>query len=191
MQRKWVIGLGNPGKKYESTRHNVGFRVLERLAKGLDVKIDKEKHQSLYVRTEVQGVQLTLIMPQTFMNLSGEAAAAWKRRDGLEPETELLVLYDDMDLPLGKLRFRLKGTAGSHNGMASLVELLGGTAFQRLRLGIGKPEDPALWADYVTQKFTPDEKPVLEDMLARAAQKTLAWVASESTGEKLVSEMNR
>ncbi len=189
MQKKWIIGLGNPGKKYETTRHNAGFMAVSRLAADLGFPLDREKRQSLYGQGVVDGVQLTLILPQTFMNLSGASAAEW-RRDGLEPGSDLLVLYDDMDLPLGKLRFRTKGSAGSHNGMASLIEHLGGGEFHRLRLGIGKPEDPALWADYVTQKFHPAERPTVKDMLERAARGARQWIRS-APNETLMAELNR
>ena len=123
------------------------------------------------------------------MNLSGEALEAWKRREGMEPEKDLLVIYDDMDLGLGKLRIRAEGSAGSHNGMASILERLGTPQFARLRLGIGKPADPEAWADYVTQKFGPDEKAPLEAMLERAAKGAKAWLTHESF-QKLMAEVN-
>src|SRR6266704_475590 len=125
MQKKWIVGLGNPGKKYEQTRHNAGFLAVKRLAADLGWSLDKEKHQSVYARGQVDGVQLTLILPQTFMNLSGEAVAGWKSKEGLDPENDLLVIFDDMDLALGKLRIRAEGSAGSHNGMGSMIERLG------------------------------------------------------------------
>lgn len=189
MPKKWIVGLGNPGKKYERTRHNAGFMALERLAKLLGAEIVNEKHDSLYARATVEGNQVALILPQTFMNDSGVPLAEWQRRDGLDPENGLLVVYDDMDLPFGRLRIRASGSGGSHNGMASIIERLGTSNFNRLRVGIGKPEDPALWADYVLKKFTPEEKENLEAVLDRAALAAKDWITHESF-EKLMGKVN-
>lgn len=189
MQKKWIVGLGNPGKKYEQTRHNAGFLVVKRLAADLGWSLSKEKHQSLYARGQVNSIQLTLILPQTFMNLSGDAVAAWKSREGMDPANDLLVIFDDMDLDLGKLRIRAEGSGGSHNGMASLIERLGTKRFNRLRLGIGKPANPEDWADYVTQKFTSAEKVPLQSMLERAVKGARSWLTHTSF-EKLMAEVN-
>ncbi len=189
MQKRWIAGLGNPGKQYERTRHNAGFLTLAKLAHMLGVDISKAKHQSLYARADVDAFQVTLILPQTFMNLSGDSLAEWKRREGLNPSGDLLVVYDDMDLPLGKLRLRKEGSGGSHNGMASLIERLATQDFHRLRLGVGKPANPEDWADFVTQPFKPDERPVAEAMFERAAQAAKAWITHDSF-ERLMSATN-
>jgi PTH1 family peptidyl-tRNA hydrolase len=189
MTKKWIVGLGNPGKKYERTRHNAGFMVLQGLADSLGMSLDTEKHGSLYARKHVDGFDVALILPQTFMNDSGEALAQWQRRDGLDPEKGLLVVYDDMDLPLGKLRSRAKGSAGSHNGMASVIDRLGSPDFNRLRIGIGKPEDPSEWPDYVLKKFGPLEKESLKQALERAGQAARDWVSHDSF-ERLMGKYN-
>ena len=189
MPKKWIVGLGNPGKKYERTRHNAGFMAVKQLAALWEVSLDKEKHQAIYGRCRRGGIQVSLILPQTFMNLSGDCLLEWKSREGMELGDDLLVIYDDMDLALGKLRIRAEGSGGSHNGMASIIERLGTKEFSRLRLGIGKPEDPREWADYVTAKFSPAEKTPLESMLRRAVQGASAWLTHESF-EKLMAEVN-
>jgi PTH1 family peptidyl-tRNA hydrolase len=190
MQKKWIVGLGNPGKKYEQTRHNAGFLAVKRFADDLGWSLNKEKHQSLYAKGQVDSTQLTLILPQTFMNLSGDAVAAWKGREGLDPASDLLVIFDDMDLSFGKLRIRAEGSGGSHNGMASLIERLGTKQFNRLRLGIGKPENPEAWADYVTQKFSAAERGApLQSMLERAVKGARSWL-THSSFEKLMAEVN-
>ena len=189
MQKKWIVGLGNPGKKYEQTRHNAGFLAVTRLAEDLRLSLTKEKHQSLYARGQVDGTQVTLILPQTFMNLSGDSVSAWKSREGLDPEKDLLVIFDDMDLAFGKLRIRAEGSGGAHNGMASLIERLGTKRFNRLRIGIGKPENPEDWADYVTKKFNPAEKEALPVILDRAVKAAKSWL-NHTSFEKLMAEVN-
>lgn len=189
MPKKWIVGLGNPGKKYERTRHNAGIMAVERLARALNMAIDKSKHDSLFGRTKVEGNSVALILPQTFMNDSGESLLKWQHKDGLDPENGLLVIVDDMDLPLGKLRMRASGSGGSHNGMNSIIEKLGTPKFNRLRIGIGKPENPADWPDYVLKKFNPDEKAGLDTVLDRAADAALAWITHESF-ERLMGTTN-
>jgi PTH1 family peptidyl-tRNA hydrolase len=188
MTKKWIVGLGNPGKKYERTRHNAGFMAVERLARLLKAELAQSKHDSLYARAKVGDISVALILPQTFMNDSGASLAQWKRKDGLDVAS-LLVIYDDMDLPFGKLRLRPSGSGGSHNGMASIIEQLGSPAFNRLRLGVGKPADPAEWADYVLKKFAPDEKEGLESMLGRAAEAARDWISHDSF-ERLMGRTN-
>lgn len=189
MEKRWIAGLGNPGKKYERTRHNAGFMALHQLAGLLGVEFGREKHLSLYARAEHEGVQTTLILPQTFMNLSGDCLAEWRRKEGMDPATQLLVVYDDMDLRLGRLRFRKSGSGGSHNGMASLIERLGTQDFCRLRLGVGKPEDPALWADFVTQNFDAREREAALGMCARAAEAARDWI-NHTSFERLMGKYN-
>jgi PTH1 family peptidyl-tRNA hydrolase len=168
MERRYFCGLGNPGPAYARTRHNVGWWVLDALAKAWHLAEEGEKHKSLYRRGTVEGVKVTLIWPQTFMNLSGTSLAEWKRREGLDPAKELLVLYDDMDLAPGRARLRPSGSGGSHNGMSDVVERLGTKEIPRLRLGVGRPQDPALWADYVLAGIPPAEKELLDAAVAKA-----------------------
>jgi PTH1 family peptidyl-tRNA hydrolase len=176
MVKKYLCGLGNPGAKYARTRHNVGWWVLDELQRKLNLPESGEKHDALFKRGLVDGVQLTLIYPQTFMNDSGLCLAQWKQRAGMDPSTDLIVLFDDMDLAPGRVRLRPKGSGGSHNGMSDVVERLGTRDIPRLRLGVGRPEDPALWADYVLSSIPPDEKKLLESAVVKAAEACLAWL---------------
>jgi PTH1 family peptidyl-tRNA hydrolase len=189
MQRRYFCGLGNPGDKYARTRHNVGWWVLDALARRWRLDEAGDKHKSLYRRGVVEGVKVTLIWPQTFMNLSGTSLAEWKRREGLEPSAELLVIYDDMDLAPGRLRLRPAGSGGSHNGMSDVVERLGSQAVPRLRLGIGRPQDPAAWADFVLAGIPPDERALLASAVERAELACQAWL-KEPDLNKLMNRVN-
>jgi PTH1 family peptidyl-tRNA hydrolase len=189
MQRRYIVGLGNPGPQYARTRHNVGWWVLDALARSWDLPEAGEKHKSLYRRGVVDGVKATLVWPQTFMNLSGTSLAEWKRREGLEPSTELLVVFDDMDLAPGRLRLRPGGSGGSHNGMNDVIERLGTPAIPRLRLGVGRPTDPAAWADYVLAGIPPAEKTLLESAVDKAAQACRGFL-TEPDLPKLMNRTN-
>ncbi len=160
-----IVGLGNPGRQYEETRHNVGFMVLDRLAAAAGVPFQSvPKWQSHLVKLPGSGT--LLLKPQTFMNLSGRSIQQvlsfhkW-------PASEMLVIYDDVALSLGTLRFREKGSAGGHNGIKSILQHLGSDEFPRLKLGIGGSQ-PGEMVGHVLGKFSPDEKPLLENMLATA-----------------------
>jgi PTH1 family peptidyl-tRNA hydrolase len=176
VSKKIIVGLGNPGLGYRNTRHNAGFMALDLLADRLSVDWKGPKRSCAYGSGKTEGQDFILLKPQTFMNRSGEAVRDWLRKEGLDPAQNLLVVCDDMDLGLGRLRLRASGSAGSHNGLASLAENLGGGDFTRLRLGIGKPSEPSVWADYVLQKFPPEEKILLEPVLERAAETCLQWL---------------
>jgi PTH1 family peptidyl-tRNA hydrolase len=189
MQKRYLCGLGNPGAKYAKTRHNVGWWVLDELAKRLSLPESGDKHESLFKRGVVDGAKLTLIYPQTFMNASGQCLAEWKRREGLDPAKDLLVLFDDMDLAPGRVRLRPSGSGGSHNGMSDVVERLGTPSVPRLRLGVGRPQDPAEWADYVLSSIPPDEKKLLEQAVQKAADGCLLWL-KEPDFPKLMSRVN-
>jgi PTH1 family peptidyl-tRNA hydrolase len=160
-----VVGLGNPGRHYEETRHNAGFMVLDRLAAGAGVAFEsKPKWQSHVAKLPGSGV--LLVKPQCFMNLSGRPV---RQIAGFHKWTaeNILVVYDDVALPLGKLRFREKGSAGGHNGIKSLIEHLGGDAFPRLKFGIGASE-PGNMTGHVLGTFRTEERDLLENTLARA-----------------------
>ena len=166
-----VIGLGNPGPKYAGTRHNVGFMALERLAAGAGGGFrNQARLQGLLAEIGSGEQRLRLLMPQTFMNESGRAIRAALDWFGLQPQ-ELLVVVDDMDLPLGKLRLRAGGSAGGHNGLRSTISHLGTQEFPRLRIGIGAPADnpverKARTIGHVLGRFSPDEQPLLEQVLS-------------------------
>ena len=164
-----IVGLGNPGDKYAHTRHNVGFDVLDCLAKKQQVTITREKEQALIGQCFIGGKKVILCKPQTFMNLSGEAVSRLCRFFDIEPE-HLMVIYDDVDLPQGAIRIRKSGSAGTHNGMRNIVQLLGYDNFPRLRVGIGEKRDGYELADWVLGHYiTPEEKAAAEQAFETAA----------------------
>ena len=166
MQFPLIIGLGNPGRQYEETRHNVGFMVLDRLALLAGVPFTSVPKWQSHVAKLPDGT--LLLKPQTFMNLSGQAIAKVARFHKWEPAS-VLVVYDDVALPLNTLRFREKGSAGGHNGIKSMIQHLGTDGFPRLKLGIGGPR-PGEMTGHVLGKFAPDEREPLENMLATAVE---------------------
>ncbi len=162
-----IVGLGNPGRQYEGTRHNVGFMLLDRLAAmGGATFQSTPKWQSHLAKLPGSGT--ILLKPQTFMNLSGRAIQQILSFHKWTPE-QMLVIYDDVALPLGTLRFREKGSAGGHNGIKSILQHLGNDAFPRLKIGIGGSQ-PGEMVGHVLGKFSPDERPVLENTLATALE---------------------
>ncbi len=167
-----IAGLGNPGATYTDTRHNVGFMVLDRLARHYNAPWKAEKK---YKGELAAGPGLLLVKPQTFMNLSGECVGALMRFFKFTPE-QVLVVYDDISFPCGTMRLRAGGSAGGHNGMKSLIAHLGSDRFPRLRVGIGVPGQKDM-VGHVLGKFSPEEKPLLEDALARAEQAVLTLLA--------------
>ncbi len=176
MDVRWlVVGLGNPGPQYAETRHNVGARCVARLARGHGIDLRARRLYSLG-EGEVAGVPVALARPRLFMNESGRAVALLLQHLGLEPP-QLLVVCDDLDLPLGRLRLRPGGGHGGHNGLRSIIEAIGTTAFPRLRIGIGRPTcegqpvtDPEVVAAYVLAVPPPHERALLEEAVGRACQ---------------------
>ncbi|MDQ7820504.1 MAG: aminoacyl-tRNA hydrolase [Armatimonadota bacterium] len=164
-----VVGLGNPGRRYRGTRHNVGWEVLDRLARRLGVGVDREEGWALVGMGRVGRRRVLLAKPQTFVNLSGTAVDDLRRRHRIRPE-EILVILDDLDLPLGRLRVRPRGSHGGHRGLRSILEALGTEDVPRLRIGIGRPPAGVDPADFVLTPFTPEERAVLEPVLERAAE---------------------
>jgi len=165
---KLIVGLGNPGKKYERTRHNLGFMVLDRLADKGGIKIDKSKAEALIGEWKRAGESVLLVKPQTYMNLSGQALATLFRYHPVEAD-DVIVVHDDLDLPFGRLRIRQQGSAGGNRGMLSVLQALGDGPFVRLRIGIGRPPPDVDPADFVLRRFAPEEKGQLPEIVARAA----------------------
>ena len=164
-----IAGLGNPGSKYEKTRHNMGFRVIDLLAEKYHIDMNMKKHKAVCGTGVIEGVKVLLVKPQTFMNLSGESIREAVDFYKVDPETEFLVIYDDISLAPGHLRIRKKGSAGGHNGMKSIIKHLGGDTFPRIRVGIGGEKHPGQdLADYVLGHFKDDEKELLSDALDKA-----------------------
>ena len=165
---KLIVGLGNPGKKYERTRHNLGFMVLDRLAEKHGVAVVREKDQALVGEWSRGGEKILLVKPQTFMNKSGEALAALFNYHPVAHE-DVVVIHDDLDLPFGRIRIRERGRAAGHRGMISVLDAMGEGAFCRLRIGIGRPSPGVEPVDFVLQKFTPEEAAALGAIVERAA----------------------
>ena len=165
-----IAGLGNPSLRYDGTRHNVGFDVIDMLAKKYRIRVRDKKHKALCGSGMIEGQKVLLVKPQTFMNLSGESIGEVVDYYRTDPEEELLVIYDDIALDPGRLRIRKKGSAGGHNGMRNIILHLGTQVFQRIRIGVGaKPEGYDL-ADYVLSRFPEEEEKNMQEAYERAAQ---------------------
>lgn len=174
---KLIVGLGNPGKKYERTRHNVGFEVLSTLAEAYaDVgETGKDKFEGRLVEAVIAGQRAMLLWPLTLMNRSGQSVAA-AMKFYQTPLAELLVICDDFNLSLGALRFRRQGSAGGQRGLQDIIQRLGSDDFNRLRIGIGQV--PTAWdaADFVLSRFARDERPLVDEAIVRAAEGVKCWV---------------
>lgn len=165
---KLVVGLGNPGKEYEKTRHNVGFMVLDKVAEKLKVYDFKEKFSGLLGEANYKGEKVLLLKPQTYMNLSGKSIVQVINFYKLNVEEDLIVVYDDMALPLGKLRMREKGSAGGHNGIKSIISHLG-DKFLRIKFGIGQSKDKDKIVDFVIGRFSKEEEEEISKVLIHAS----------------------
>ena len=181
-----IVGLGNPGKKYENTRHNMGFIAVDLLAEKYGIKVDKIKFKALVGEGRIAGQKVLLVKPQTYMNLSGQSVMEVMNfyQEDIE---NLIVIYDDIDIPTGTIRLRKKGSAGTHNGMRNIVYLLQEDGFPRIRVGIGSESKVDL-IHYVTSGVTKKEKDLLEDALTRAADAAACIV--EKGIEKAMNEYN-
>lgn len=135
-----LVGLGNPGKEYEFTRHNMGFNVIDKITEDCGIKVSQSKFKGMYTKSKIEGKEVLILKPQTYMNLSGESVVAFKNFYKIENEN-IIVIYDDMDLEEGTIRIRKKGSSGTHNGMKSVINCLGTEEFTRIRVGIGKPKE--------------------------------------------------
>lgn len=169
-----IAGLGNPGRKYENTRHNMGFLTIDKIAEELGIKVDKIKFKALVGEVNFSGQKVMLVKPQTYMNLSGQSVREIMNFYKL-PIENLTVIYDDIDIPTGSVRIRKSGSAGTHNGMRDIIYNLADSGFPRIRIGIGSDRRGDL-ADYVTGGFTKEEVPLLEDAVTRAAAAALSIV---------------
>lgn len=166
---KLIVGLGNPGKKYEGTKHNVGFEVIDKLAESYNISITKIKHKGLCGEGTICEEKVLLLKPQTFMNLSGESvkdAASFYKVSG----DDIIVIYDDTSLDVGSTRIREKGSAGGHNGIKNIIAHLGTDVFLRIKVGIGAKPNGWDLADYVLSKFSKDDAPLIESGKERAVK---------------------
>ncbi|MEE8452499.1 MAG: aminoacyl-tRNA hydrolase [Thermoguttaceae bacterium] len=171
---KLVVGLGNPGRRYEGTRHNVGFAVLRELAAKFDHGPAKAKFHGEVVETMLDGQKALLLSPLTYMNRSGRSVRAAKSFYKI-PDEDLLVVCDDLNLPLAKLRLRAKGSSGGQKGLEDIVRQIGSDDFARLRIGIDSPPEGWDRPDYVLSKFTKEELPQIEQTVRTAAEAVVAW----------------
>lgn len=171
---KLIVGLGNPGSRYRATRHNLGFMVIDGLAERWNIGVGGRRHEAELGTGDVAGIRTVLAKPQTFMNASGESVAKLRRLYRLDP-VDILAIYDDLDLPLGKVRMRGDGGAGGHNGVASMISVLG-KGFPRLRIGIGRPPGGADPVGFVLESFSADELPTVREAIDRAADGAELWL---------------
>lgn len=172
---KVIVGLGNPGRSYSKSRHNLGFMVIDKLASECGIKLNRKGFYSIWSRGLIVGEKVILAKPQTFMNLSGKAVRSILK--GLRAETsDLLIISDDMDIGLGKIRIRHKGSSGGHKGIQSVIDAIGTDRFIRLRIGIGKPEDKEETESYVLRPFKKTEIPSATGAVHVAAEATVTII---------------
>jgi len=170
-----VVGLGNPGPEYQETRHNVGQRVLDHLASSTFHRRWQRDDATLLSTGTWRGEPVKLVKPQSFMNVTGPVVARALRRHEAEP-TDLILVYDDIDLPLGTVRIRMKGSHGGHNGVRSVIEALGTEEVRRVKVGIGRPDHKADVPDHVLARFEPDELAIVAEAVSVAAEKVLELI---------------
>ena len=177
---KIIVGLGNPGRKCERTRHNAGFMALDELAVNLHVDVAQDKYHALIGKARIDSEAAVLAKPQTYMNDSGRAVAALLR-ETYAPVSDLIVIHDELDLPLGSVRVKIGGGHGGHNGLRSLIEYLGSPDFMRVRIGIGRPALNSDPAEYVLSPFLAEERPAASEAVAKAAEAVRLIVAEGFT----------
>ncbi|GAB3054562.1 aminoacyl-tRNA hydrolase [Virgibacillus ainsalahensis] len=172
---KCIVGLGNPGKKYQDTRHNIGFMIIDELLDRYGWELNKKKFNGSYAMEHVQGEKVFLLKPQTYMNLSGESIRPLMDYYDINLE-DVLIIYDDLDLPTGKIRLRQKGGHGGHNGLRSTIDHLGTKDFKRIRFGVGRPTNPTPVVNYVLSSFPKEEQEDVNVSIKKAADACEAWL---------------
>lgn len=179
-----VVGLGNPTAKYEKTRHNIGFDVIDAVSAKYNIEVKEKKAKAFCGSGYIEGQKVILVKPQTFMNLSGDSVAPLLNFYKLDPETELIVIYDDISLDPGKIRIRKKGSAGGHNGIKDIIAKTGSDQFSRIKVGVGKK--PAEWdlADHVLSRFSKEDRAYVEEAILDAAE-ALALMVQGQTEEAM------
>jgi len=185
---KLIVGLGNPGKQYDQTRHNIGFEVIDNLSDRLNIPLDQSKFKGIYGVGYVNGERVFLLKPLTYMNLSGESIRAVMDYFDIDVE-DLVVIYDDLDLPVGKIRLRQKGSAGGHNGIKSTIAHVGTQNFNRIRIGIDRPTNGMKVSDYVLGRFSKEEQDVLEGVITTCAKACEDWFKDSFL--KVMNEYNQ
>ncbi len=175
---KLIVGLGNPGKKYENTRHNMGFLVLDRVSDITNIDIDKETFDGVVGRGKYLDENVILVKPSTFMNLSGNCVKQVVDYFKI-PLEDILIIYDDMSIEVGDIRIRDKGSSGSHKGMQSVIDALHSEDIKRIRVGIGEPADKEQAIDFVLSKPLKEEKPLIDEALDRAANEAVRFINTD------------
>ncbi len=173
-----IVGLGNPGPRYARNRHNIGFQAVEALAEAHGLRFSRTEHRAETAHGTVEGQRVILAKPQTWMNDSGKAVAPLVRFYKVDAQ-DILVVYDDLDIPLGTVRFRNEGSSGGHRGVQSVIQFLGTDAFPRLRIGIGRPPGQMDPAAYVLQDFSPDEQPLVWEVQRTARDLVRGWIIGD------------
>lgn len=186
---KLIVGLGNPGKEYENTRHNLGFMVIDKLAEELKVYDFKEKFKGLVGEANYKGKKILLLKPQTYMNLSGDSIIQILNFYKIDPETEMIVIYDDMSLPVGKLRIREKGSAGGHNGIKSIISHVG-EKFLRIKFGIGASGGKDKTVGFVLGRFSKEDEQEVKEGIENSSKMALALIDGEKI-EKIMQLYNK
>ncbi|MGE5702350.1 MAG: aminoacyl-tRNA hydrolase [Clostridia bacterium] len=184
---KVIIGLGNPGKKYEETRHNVGFMAIDKISESWGIPVQQEKFRALVGEGRVGMEKVLLVKPLTYMNLSGESAAEILKFYKLVPD-DIFVIYDDLDLPVGQLRLRKQGSAGGHNGIKSLIAHLGTQEFKRAKIGISRPLPGRSVSDYVLSEFSKSERPLIDEAIETTVKASTMWISE--TFDKVMNHIN-
>lgn len=187
IQRYVIVGLGNPGRQYTRTRHNVGFQIVDRLAEKYNLKFNKVMNKAIVSLGEIRDRKVILVKPQTFMNVSGTSVGPTVKYYKTPP-TGLLVIYDDLDLPVAQLRLRKLGGSGGHNGMKSIIQHINTEAFARLRVGIGRPPGQMDPMDYVLQSFSSSDEVLMEQTYNRAVDGIERWLTDDI--ERVMSVVN-
>ncbi|WP_028829420.1 aminoacyl-tRNA hydrolase [Proteocatella sphenisci] len=183
-----IVGLGNPGKQYETTRHNVGFVAVDEIAKELDIKIDKLKFKSLIGEARIGSEKIILAKPQTFMNLSGQAVVELMNYYKVDP-SKMIVIYDDIDLDTGRIRIRKSGSSGTHNGMRNIIYILGNQDFPRIRIGVSRPKHGEDLANFVLGRFDKTEADNVVESIKNARKAVIETV--ETNLDKAMNMYNK
>ena len=184
-----IAGLGNPGKEYENTRHNAGYLALDRLAERYNISVSEKKFKSLVGKGVIEGQKVILLKPLTYMNLSGEALREACDYYKIDPQTELIVIYDDIALPVGQLRVRPKGSAGGHNGIKNIIAHLGSEVFMRVRIGVGDKPSRMDLKDHVLGHFSKEDARTEAEAFAKAADAVLMMMDGQI--EEAMNRYNR
>ncbi len=184
-----IVGLGNPGKDYKNTRHNIGFDVIDTLADMAGISVIEKKHKAIIGKGVIDGQKVILAKPQTYMNLSGESVRDIIDYYKVDEEQELIVVSDDISLDVGMLRVRKKGSAGGHNGLKNIIQHLGHDTFMRIKMGVGEKPKGYDLADYVLGHFTQDERKIMDEAAKSAAEAVRMLMAGDV--DKAMNQFNK